>query len=445
MMRIILIFISLCWVVQFNAQIAPVRITVEGYVYDSKSVNERIPDVKLFGSSSPSAEGRTTSKGSFKYSLPSKGNDTLFFSHIGFDSTYAVITEKQKNKSIKKGKPIFLKIAMNYSEFETFTVVANKVDTVYGSLIHSVEDFIITQEGDLLLLAYEKTLKKGAKIVLTDGNHEDLTEATIPGNAIRLFKDYAGISYVICEEGIYAIEVVQNQIRFESIAETDFYDFYHRVIDTIGSNYYYSTFNELYPAVSFVVTDKNDTTHQELVEIQDDFMMELYRAQYKYVSGRDKLWAYRKEQATGIDKEIWIGASSFTQDILYKPVYAPLFIIRDTVHIFDQYKQQLFKFNSDHQLVDSVPLNFAQENLKEKWEQPLIHDKVLDQVHGLYNKGGFYYIKSIDCQDGKIKKELKLNNRFVERIQIFNGKVYYIYRPYESLQKKFIYSEDLPE
>ena len=61
----------------------------------------------------------------------------------------------------------------------------------------------------------------------------------------------------------------------------------------------------------------------------DDFMMELYRAQYKYVSGRDKLWAFRKEQETGIDKEIWIGASVFTKDILFRPIYAALFVFND--------------------------------------------------------------------------------------------------------------------
>ena len=54
------------------------------------------------------------------------------------------------------------------------------------------------------------------------------------------------------------------------------------------------------------------------------------------------MWAYRKEQATGIDKEIWIGANSFTHDILYNPVYAPLFIINDTVLVFDQYKNKDF-------------------------------------------------------------------------------------------------------
>lgn len=425
---------------------ASAQITVTGQVFDTGNTPEAIPNVRIYASSKPQTIVTTGVSGKFTLTLDSEtGKDTIFFKHVGFESSYVIISNSKKKKSLKTGTPIQIDKTLSFVELEVFTFSSQKVDTVYGSTLHSVEDFLLTEEGNLLLLVYEKTLKKGAKIVLTDANQNDLCEAMVPGDAFYLYKDYAGIPYVICENKIYSIDIIKNQIRFTSVSEADFYDFYHRVIDTIGSNYYYSTFNELYPAVSFIVTNRNDTTHHELIEIQDDFMMELYRAQFKYVSGRDKLWAFRKEQETGIDKEIWIGASSFTQDILYKPVYAPLFIIRDTVHVFDQYKSLLFKFDSDHNTLDSVKLDFVQENSKEKWEQPLILDRQQERVYGLYNKGGYYYIKSVNCQDGKILKELKLNNRFVERIKIFNGKVYYIYRPYESLQKKFIYSEDLPE
>lgn len=421
------------------------QIEVTGKVYDKVQPDVAIPNVKVYSSSDPDKEVTTNEKGIYSIKVKSTGTDTLFFKHVGFESSFSMISYSMKKKAIKRNSPITLNKSMSYHELKTFVFNSKKIDTAYGSTLHSVEDFLMTDDGNLLLLAYERTLKKGAKIVLTDSEQKDIAEAPVPGDAQYLYKDYAGVPYVICENKIFSIEIVRDEIRFNTISESDYYDFYHRVIDTIGSNYYYSTFNELYPAVSFVVTNRNDTSHHELIEIKDDFMMELYRAQYKYVSGRDKLWAYRKELETGIDKEIWIGASSFTQDILYKPIYAPLFIIRDTVHVFDQYKKLLYKFDSDHNLLDSVDLDFAQENLKEKFEQPLILDQQQDKVYGLYNKGGYFYVKSINCQDGKVLKQLKLGNRFVERIKIFNGKVYYIYRPYESLQKKFIYSEDIPK
>ena len=67
--------------------------------------------------------------------------------------------------------------------------------------------------------------------------------------------------------------------------------------------------------------------------------MDLYRAEYKYVDGQEKLWAVRKEMATGIDKEIWIGAKYFTCSVYYKVPYAPLFVKEDTVLVFDHFKR----------------------------------------------------------------------------------------------------------
>lgn len=417
------------------------EVKITGKVYDLASPSEKIPGAKVEFQDKTLA--LTLDNGEFSFQLPvANTSDTIVISHVGFEPKKIIITASKKRRAFKKDQSIDLSIGLSYVELKQFVVQSTKIDTIYGSKIHHVDDYIIRKDGSLILLVYDKSFNKISRIILTDANQQDLASAIIPEEGYQLYEDYTGIPYVIGEKKVFRINIIDKVIRFETVSEEDFYGFYHRVIDTIGSQYYYSTFNELYPAVSFVATDRQDTTHITLREIKDDFMMELYRAQYKYVSGRDKLWAYRKEQDTGIDKEIWIGAAFFTQDILYKPVYAPLFVMRDTVHIFDQYKKLLFKYDHYHQLVDSVSIDFANNGI-EKWEQPLIHDKTSDKVYGLYNKGGFYYIKSINCQDGKIDKVLKLKHRFVERIQITNGKVYYIYRPYESLQKKFLYAEDL--
>lgn len=442
MSRIHIIFLAV--ILLFGHKAVSQRITIQGEIYDINNTTEVIPNAKLKKFNHKEVLAISNDKGEFSFVLEfSEQDDTLIIEHIGFEKKTIIISSSKKKKALKKDQPIKLLVGLNYNVLNQVTVQSKKIDTVYGSPTHHVEDYLINSDNSLLLLTYEKPFNKISKIVLTDANHQDIGSAVVPAEAVQLFKDFEGNSYVICTNKVFRINSIKQEIRFETVRDDDFYNFYHRVLDTIGSNYYYSTFNELYPAVSFVVTNRLDTTHHELREIKDDFMMELYRAQYKYMSGRDKLWAYRKELETGIDKEIWIGATVFTQDILYKPVYAPLFVMNDTVHIFDQYQNYIFKYDVYHNPLDSVSIDFVNVNSNEKWEQPLILDKLNNQVYGLYNKGGYYYIKSINCQTGKVTKVLKLSQRFVERIHIQNGKVYYIYRPYESLQKKYIYSEEL--
>ena len=418
---------------------------VIGTVQDFADEQSTIPDVKIFTSSNN--EYKTVSDATGKYSINIKAdqeNDTIFFHHSGFENTYRIITPKMMSRFKRKGYMSYtLNVSMNYYVINDYVFVAKKVDTVFGSEEVSVEDFLIMPDDRMLLLVYEKTKNKGTQILLTDDKQEEISRAHVPGDAVYLYEDFAGTKYVVCETKVLQINIVQNQIRFLDVTQEDFFGFYQRVIDTIGGNYYYSTFNNLYPAVKFIVTERDDSSHQELMEVKDEFMMELYRAQYKYVSGRDKLLAYRKEQETGIDKEVWIGAASFTKDILYKPVYAPLFVKQDTFHIFDQYKSYLYKFDQFHHLVDSVKISYYKQVNKEKWEQPLLKDDRTNEIHALYDKGGYNYLKMLDCQRGKTSEGFKLSNRFVEQIKISDGHVYYIYRPYESLQKKFLYKEKL--
>jgi hypothetical protein len=300
----------------------------------------------------------------------------------------------------------------------------------------------MTSDGQMFLLSYEKTLKKESKIFLLDENQELLHTHVIPGQSIRLFKDYSGQSYVITIDKVFQINVSKtNRIELIAINNDVFYDYYYRIIDTISNVYLYSNFNELYPAIKFFSSSKLDSTHSLIKEVKDDFMMELYRAQFKYVSGRDKLWAYRKEQQTGIDKEIWVGASVFTNDILYKPIYAPLFVKNDSIYLFDHYQNYIYNYNSSLELLDSIPITYHLKSKNEKWSQPLIQDEKEKDIFVLFNSGGFYIIKKIE--NGNVNRGFKLTNRYVENIKIYDGYVYYVYRPYESIQKKFIYKEKI--
>ena len=169
----------------------------------------------------------------------------------------------------------------------------------------------------------------------------------------------------------------------------------------------------------------------------------MYRAQYKYVSGRDKLWAFRKEQETGVDKEIWIGAAVFTNDILYKPVYAPLLVYYDTLLIFDHYKDLLFCYDSEFNLLNSIAISYHKKVKKQKWSQPLIQDLKTQNIFALFNNGGYFILKKFDINSGEVNSGFKLSNRFVEKVKIINGYAYYIYKPFESIQKNPFDIDDL--
>ncbi len=431
----LILFLSIFWT--FYSQSEQPVVYISGKVLDLE--NFPIPNVTV---SFKNKLTKTSENGSFLIPVNEIKSIDIDFKHSGFKKYKLSVSSRKLRRNVND--TLFLPSINLYNLLlDEFSVIANKIDTVYGSDRFSVEDFEMVNDGHMLLLSYEKTLRKESKILLLDKNQQLLHTHVVPGQSIRLFKDYSGQSYVITIDKVFQINISNiNRIELTVMNNDVFYDYCYRIIDTINDDYLYSNFNELYPAIKFYSSRKVDSTHSLIKEVKDDFMMELYRAQYKYVSGRDKLWAYRKEQQTGIDKEIWVGASVFTNDILYKPIYAPLFVKNDSIYLFDHYQNYIFNYNSAIELLDSIPITYHLKSKNEKWSQPLIQDEKEKDIFVLFNSGGFYIIKKID--NGKVNKGFKLTNRYVENIKIYDGYVYYVYRPYESIQKKFIYKEKIP-
>ena len=73
--------------------------------------------------------------------------------------------------------------------------------------------------------------------------------------------------------------------------------------------------------------------------------------------------------------------------------------------------------------------------------EPIIKDKDEHKLYVLFLKNGYYYLKPVSLNDGSTSVSFKLGYRYVENVKVENGFVYYIYRPYESAQKKYLYRE----
>ena len=103
----------------------------------------------------------------------------------------------------------------------------------------------------------------------------------------------------------------------------------------------------------------------------------------------------------------------------------------------------MFRYTPDEGFIDSTRISYHLQERKSGWEQPLIQDEENGKVYALFLKGGYSYLSEIDKVNGNVKKSFKLYFKYVDRIRIIDGNVFYVYRPYESVQKKFIYREKL--
>jgi hypothetical protein len=227
-----LIFFFAC-----NAQETPV-IYISGNVLDLENVP--IPEVSV---SVNDKRTKTNKDGKYLLSISKIENIEIQFKHSGFKSNNLRISSRKIKKHLND--TLYLSAVNLYSiMLQEFSVTANKIDTVYGSERFSVEDFELTSSGKMILLSYEKTLKKESRILLLDENQQLIHTHLVPGLSIRLFKDYSGNTYVITNNKVFRINIsLKDKIQLISIENDDFYDYTYRIIDSLANNYLYSNFN----------------------------------------------------------------------------------------------------------------------------------------------------------------------------------------------------------
>jgi hypothetical protein len=385
----------------------------------------------------------SNSKGRISVYVPNNAQLNYQLTHPLFESYSG--TKKVALKSSTDTS--FISVEMLSYKGKTLNSVTVKApgipDTVFESKRLSVADFELLKNGHMVLLAYPKQLKKGSELLLYDGV-EVVNTFSVPGIAEELVRDYRGNPHVLCKDNVYGLYVSNSQIGISTLDKAYYLKYLAPIVDTNYSKMFFSNFSKDYPAFDYYAFDQFDSTYSKIIEIEDELMMELYRSEYKWVDVRTKLWAKNKEYETGIDAEIWVGANYFTQSLYYKELYAPMIVKNDTVFVFDYYKDKLFKFDAAGNRLDSVSIYHHYQPKTTGWKKKLIQDQSTGEVYALFDIAGFSYLGLINLQTGEIKEKVKLEFRYIDKIAIQDNFVYYIYRPFESTQKKFLYKERLP-
>jgi hypothetical protein len=313
-------------------------------------------------------------------------------------------------------------------------------DTVFGTWKYSVADFEFA--GDkFILLTYGKNLQH-ATIRLVDASQNVLSSFDLPDEAKKLYKDYMGYINVICAEHIYRITVKDNILHLGSLPVDDYRKFIMPCVDSAASNVFFSNYQADYPQFTYYAFNSEEKIITPVKTVGDPEEIHAYNMEYYFLKPKDRLYARKLADFYGIDKhQIAASMSGLTSSIYYTPLYSPLFVMNDTICVFDHSSDAIFKYDRYLDQLDSIPVNYNHPKNWREWKNEILIDKEENKAYALYEKGGFCYLKGIDMQTGKIRSSFKLTNQYVEKIKIRNGYVYYIYRPFESLQEKFVYKE----
>lgn len=417
-----------------NAQ----EITIYGKITDSKNGQPVAGASVLLLNSTYGAT--SLSNGYYHLKCPYKKHISVLYKSIGYE-------KKLKELDPPEGKDsILINISLTAAPiaFDTLTIYAKpKPDTLLGAPDYSIYDFDFYEDKFILLTA-KKTLT-GAELKLSDVNGKIITSYMVPkegGEAKELYHDYMGYTNLVCKNYIYRINMYHDRFVLIPLAPEDVNAYIKPILDTINGKLIFTDYWKDYPMFSYYSYTEKDSSKQQLITIEDKALMDSYNFEYYALKPREKLEARRLAMAYNTDKRIVASLmSGFTKSMFYESLYAPLFIIKDTICVFDHYKDMLFHFNKHGQKVDSFAISYNHPKNWKEWKHLMLKDELENSIYAVYDKNGHKYIKQISTQNGKDLGKYSLQFHNADKLKIRDGYAYYIYRPFESTQEKYFYRE----
>ncbi len=405
---------------------------------DSSSINGVIVSCKK-----PARYSSSDKMGHYAILLDYKVGAVIQFRILGHKTEYRTITSALLAKA--NGDTLHLDIIMQAELYilpETSIGIHNGPDTVIGNWHFFIEDYVFVDSGRFLLLTFEKSLKS-AKVMLADNDQKIISTVNVPVEAIELYKDYQGHFNVMCKDSAFRIHIFpDNHLSLMPLPYHQFCDRMLPCVDTIGGKILFSNYNRDYPAFEYFTYNPQDTSINTLRYIVDKELLAQYNWEFDYLKPKDRLYARKMEAYTGIDKRIIAATmTGFPNSIYYTPLYAPMFVVHDTICIFDHYSDSLFLYDKSGKQIHASKINYQHPTNWKEWDRGMHQDEVTGEIYARFEKGGFYYLKRIDIKTGQITGTFKITVQYVKHIRITNGDVYYIFRPTESIQKKYLYKE----
>lgn len=378
--------------------------------------------------------------GEFSISFPEKKHISIRIKHLSYATKSCEFNIQDTATTLS----VVIRLNIKNVSLDSIVIKPNyKPETLAYSGRYSIHDYEF-YEDLLILLTAERGLNN-AELKLADYNNKTHYSIKIPseaGNAKELIKDYMGFINLICEFRIYRVAVDNLMLILFPIQYEDFNTFIKPIIDTLNNRLIYSDYWREYPLFSYY-SYKSESKHREkLITVANTDLHKLYNMEYYYMKPRERLDAIAIAEAYNIDVKVAAALmTGFTQSLYYDPVYAPLFIMNDTINVFDHYKNLLFHFDKSGNKLDSVSISYNHPKNWREWKRLMIKDDVEDKVFAVFAKNGHKYLKEIDHRNGEIKGKYKLIFHSADKIKARDGYVYYVYRPFESTQEKFLYRE----
>ncbi|MFM7769581.1 MAG: hypothetical protein ACKO8Q_03405 [Bacteroidota bacterium] len=329
--------------------------------------------------------------------------------------------------------------------------ISNKPDSIFGHKNYHIADFLFWDNKlTLLLYEHEKYFKKvsdsrelweGAWIAQLNEKGKIIFSFYIGEPAERLHASPTGECYVLTENHVFQI-LCDGERGLKEVNSSVFREQIMPICGYIDKCLVFQTFTKDYPEFEYYFLSPSSKEPTLIEHVADSITLELFKSQYKYLPGYKKKEALQTELDTGVPKEIVAGyMTGFQHDLYYHDPIA--FIAQGMNHwrIFNFSQRRDIQFEitgeSHVSILNSDLIELCRKNklMHVSWSESGVYFIV-------QGRGGITYLYELE-NNGKLSKIKEIYWNYAKSFQINGNKIYYLYRPFESAQSWYLYSEKI--
>lgn len=386
--------------------------------------------------------------GSFVLTIDTGIADTLFISHLSYGS----VTHPMASLKWKEGSVLIIKLRpMTYSIPEV-QVTQARAEVVYRHATLNVGNYVVNNEG-LWVLVYDRPQLwhsekeagrrelKRARLHLLDTLFHERSSLDMPEHVRTMHVDHRGAPVL---EGVGQAWIPVSSggsLHVEPLPLSTLHEAVLPWTDTVPGWLLGNDRRADFPAFTHFAFDPSTRTTLPICSVEDVGTMQLFRSQYKYMDGRSKVIAMNMERKLGVDREIIAGyMTGFHHDRYFHVPYAPLWVIHDTLCVFDHERGVIRRSTLKDDVVMEVPIAYHKDR---QWAQLLLFDREREEVYVLMRKGARTHLRKLEIRTGTLSAPHSLEHSYPSEVQVHAGYVYYTYRPEGAWEQRALYREEL--
>lgn len=383
------------------------RFSVSGNIIDSLS-GQPISKANIF---TPDKKCGTISneKGYFKL-ITDKPATKLVVSHLSYKVKEVLIYPDTENDLQINLDPLTQNLSeVNISAFKVINILKDK------SLFVMDYEFM---DSNILVIAYPKYCFYKPTLILMNINGDSITSLPV-FKPKEIYKDCFGRCIFVSRN--YALQVIlteQGNLKLVNpIATEKFYDAFNPVIDKNNDFFYLKFHSVKNQQLNYICYNETDSSYNRFRTIRNDDGV------------KRNYWGVYFD---GTESDI-----RFTEMIMNKPVFAPLFRNVDTIIIMNFNNSAIEFYSQKGDFIKEHPIRFHKDKY---WKEEIYYDQVYHKYFSTFKKDGVTTLKEFNLETGEILNSIIIPDFvYIEKISVNAGNIYFLYKEKVNEEYKKIY------